>query len=497
MMSVASVNVNAQVRIGGTDDPNQSAILDLNASDATKNGTLGLVLPRVELTSTTSSAPLEAHVEGMTVYNTATVDDVTPGTYYNDGERWIRIGGGSLISAATAGRGLERSGSGTEANPYTLGIIDGGVTSVMIANGAVAAAKLHAMDATNGQVLKYNGSAWAPAGVAPVITVQPKAFSWSRLREINADPNGPTTATIAALSVTASGPGTLTYQWYQKSANRNAPDTKLNGATNATYSPVVTAWGMQSYYCVVGNGTGSVVSAIAEVAIGCGAKSTDGAWLKFMCYNLGTNITSGSSANPFTFTANDTTILGKFYQWGRPGANHRATNDTTNFTTNWAFPYDWVIPHGYSKPITASYHQIDVLWLSQRSGSSNSPCPAGWHVPSQSAFGAIFKGTADTDVPDNAIANTWTATGTWAYDGTGNGGYAIKPDGITTTLFFPSAGFRYNSSGTLSSVGLNGSFWSSTTAGTMAFYLCIYGDRVFPAYSNYRGHGLSVRCISE
>jgi hypothetical protein len=154
IMSAASVN--AQVRIGGLEDPNPSAVLDLNATDATDNGTLGLALPRVALTSTS-----EAVKKGMIVYNTATAGDVTPGMYYNDGSEWIRIGTsvseqneviGNVITDATAGGGLVKAGSGTTLTPYTLGIADGGVT----------ADKLDAMSATRGQVLVYNGSTWTP-----------------------------------------------------------------------------------------------------------------------------------------------------------------------------------------------------------------------------------------------------------------------------------------------------------------------------------------------
>jgi uncharacterized protein (TIGR02145 family) len=358
----------------------------------------------------------------MTVYTTKTVGDVTPGTYYNDGAKWVRLG-----------------------------------------------------------------------SVPITITIQPKAFSWSRLKETNGDPNGPATATIAALSVTASGPGTLTYQWYRKSANPNAADTKLsgNGATTATYTPVVTSWGMQSYYCVVGNSVNNTVSAIAEVAIGCGAKTVAGGWVKFMCYNLGA---SDTTKDPFTFTANDTTILGKFYQWGRYGANHRAAKDTTNFTTNWAFPYDWMIPHGYNKAITNTYRQNDFLWRNYNTGID--PCPVGWHVPTQSTFGAIFKGTGDADHPDNAVANTWTSTGTWV-NMTGNGGQAVKPDGVTTTLFFPSAGARGCTSGVLSDVGTNGNYWTSTVAGTESHTMTVHSAKVYPATTGYRGYGFSVRCVSE
>src|SRR5690606_21409643 len=40
------------------------------------------------------------------------------------------------------------------------------VTTAKIANGAVTASKLNQMSASTGQVLKWNGSAWAPAADA-------------------------------------------------------------------------------------------------------------------------------------------------------------------------------------------------------------------------------------------------------------------------------------------------------------------------------------------
>ncbi|HNW69303.1 MAG TPA: hypothetical protein PKI01_02795 [Bacteroidales bacterium] len=62
---------------------NSSAGLDINFD------TQGLLIPRVALTSTGSFLPLSAHVAGMVVYNTATVGDVTPGIYTNDGTKWV------------------------------------------------------------------------------------------------------------------------------------------------------------------------------------------------------------------------------------------------------------------------------------------------------------------------------------------------------------------------------------------------------------------------
>ena len=80
------INLFGQVGIGTT-NPNPDALLDVDASVSTG----GLLLPRLALTATNNAAPLSAHVAGMTVYNTSTVNDVTPGFYYNDGTAWIKL----------------------------------------------------------------------------------------------------------------------------------------------------------------------------------------------------------------------------------------------------------------------------------------------------------------------------------------------------------------------------------------------------------------------
>src|SRR5690554_2993176 len=83
----------AQQKVGGNPMTiNQNAVLEVESTNK------GLLMPRLELTETTAPAPLIAHVAGMTVYNTATSDaavadenKVTPGYYYNDGAKWVRI----------------------------------------------------------------------------------------------------------------------------------------------------------------------------------------------------------------------------------------------------------------------------------------------------------------------------------------------------------------------------------------------------------------------
>lgn len=81
---------------------NTSAGLDIDFSNK------GLLLPRVALTGTNSALPLSAHVAGMIVYNTATVSDVSPGIYYNNGTKWIAS---AIKAGATVGQMLYWNGT--------------------------------------------------------------------------------------------------------------------------------------------------------------------------------------------------------------------------------------------------------------------------------------------------------------------------------------------------------------------------------------------------
>lgn len=94
LIATTSSQVVAQVKVG--DNPttvSQNAVLEVESTNK------GLLLPRLALTATNSFFPLTAHVEGMTVYNTATAGAgttaVVPGYYYNDGTKWVRIATGA------------------------------------------------------------------------------------------------------------------------------------------------------------------------------------------------------------------------------------------------------------------------------------------------------------------------------------------------------------------------------------------------------------------
>lgn len=92
MALFATAEVNAQQGFG-TSTPAPSSVIDAVATDK------GVLLPRIALTSTTVAAPVTAPANALTVFNTATAGDVTPGYYYwsTTDTKWVRL----LTSEAT------------------------------------------------------------------------------------------------------------------------------------------------------------------------------------------------------------------------------------------------------------------------------------------------------------------------------------------------------------------------------------------------------------
>jgi hypothetical protein len=87
----------SQVKVSTTPSvANPDAMLEIESTNK------GLLLPRLALVSTTSAAPLSNFVKGMIVYDTATINDITPGMYYSDGTKWVKINaGGGTVSTVT------------------------------------------------------------------------------------------------------------------------------------------------------------------------------------------------------------------------------------------------------------------------------------------------------------------------------------------------------------------------------------------------------------
>lgn len=80
--------LNAQVGIG-TNTPNYDSALEINSSNK------GILITRINLVDTNLANPLNNHVKGMIIYNLNTNGTgntaVSPGFYYNDGIKWIKL----------------------------------------------------------------------------------------------------------------------------------------------------------------------------------------------------------------------------------------------------------------------------------------------------------------------------------------------------------------------------------------------------------------------
>ena len=75
----------AQVGIG-TETPNRSSQLEVVSADR------GILLPRVSLQSTTDQTTIRnGNVNSLMVFNTQTVNDITPGYYYWYENRWYKL----------------------------------------------------------------------------------------------------------------------------------------------------------------------------------------------------------------------------------------------------------------------------------------------------------------------------------------------------------------------------------------------------------------------
>lgn len=95
----------------GTTIPNGA--LDVTAT------TDGLLMPRVALVNTTIATVVTPTISEL-VYNTSTVGDVTPGFYYWDGGKWIRL----ISSTSTSNSWALLGNSGTVAGTNFLGTTD-------------------------------------------------------------------------------------------------------------------------------------------------------------------------------------------------------------------------------------------------------------------------------------------------------------------------------------------------------------------------------------
>jgi len=147
--------------------------------------------------------------------------------------------------------------------------------------------------------------------------------------------------------------------------------------------------------------------------------------------------------------------------------------------------YQWNRKVGWSSTDPLVNHECGSTWNPDKpTGNSwekaNDPCPTGWRVP--------------TYEEEQSLVNTGSFWGELngvkgRFFGTGN-----------QRVFFPAAGNRDYSDGTLYNLGGLGSCWSSTPYGSEGVALLYFtsGNANAGASDSFiRTYGFSVRCVSE
>lgn len=85
-LAISRIALAQNVGIGSTVfTPAASSMLEIQSANK------GLLIPRFALTQTTLAAPVTAPATSLIIFNTATINDVTPGYYYWTGTMWARI----------------------------------------------------------------------------------------------------------------------------------------------------------------------------------------------------------------------------------------------------------------------------------------------------------------------------------------------------------------------------------------------------------------------
>ncbi|MFY7860725.1 MAG: hypothetical protein ACOVP5_00755, partial [Chitinophagales bacterium] len=119
LLVIMSLQLTAQLKIGNNPTTiNANSLLELEHTNK------GFLLPRLKLSASTLASPLTAHIAGMVVYNTDSVSDVSPGFYYNDGTKWVKLSNSGSANNTTAANNLIKitNGAGATMTAMTVGV---------------------------------------------------------------------------------------------------------------------------------------------------------------------------------------------------------------------------------------------------------------------------------------------------------------------------------------------------------------------------------------
>ncbi len=171
LLALGTQQVQAQQGFG-TDKPHKTAAVDIQSSQR------GLLIPRVKLEKTTNGTkPINTPAQSLMVYNEATKEDVTPGYYYWDTNRWVRFAHQSEITAISTLSG-DVTGS---TNATVVSAIQG---KPVVANNPTANQVLTFVPAKDGKEAH-----WAPVSITEDIVTSSKGITSSTIT-VGGESNG-------------------------------------------------------------------------------------------------------------------------------------------------------------------------------------------------------------------------------------------------------------------------------------------------------------------
>jgi hypothetical protein len=202
------------------------------------------------------------------------------------------------------------------------------------------------------------------------------------------------------------------------------------------------------------------------------------------------------------------------YQWGRKdpflGASVKNENTKASSTISWpnaetSTSTTGTIQYTISNPTTyISQNSNNSDWYFTGDKSTNEerwgqtktiydPCPVGWKVPAGGSDGIWSRAIGSSTGFSGASSN---------YDSSNKGANFTNELVSSGSVWYPFCG-HYNSSGSLTAVGIKFNCWSSTQTKTVTentlglrFAWDEYG-KVWPSSNSALGFGLAVRCAKE
>ena len=374
------------------------------------------------------------------------------------------------------------------------------------ATGPAGPAGANGIGLSNGtavnQLMHWNGSAWVtlnPGINGQVLSICNGSLTWVTMAGVCS-----ASATLADLSCgTSTQTGTLTSGTAASGVSISVPYTGGNGGSYAAQS--ISSTGVVGLTATLGagtlvNGSGSLTYTITgtptssgtatfaltlggqscSVTISVGAVGAQGQFPAGTVFCAGatavvdvTNPTTGRiwmdrnlGATEVAVSSTYQNAYGDLYQWGRLADGHQCRTSTTTATqssidqpANGNFIIAPIAPNDWRNP------QNTNLW--QSLNGVNNPCPNGYRIPTYAEFEAE-RVSWNQNNPIGAFASP-----------------------LKLTL----AGQRDNT-GSLSNVGTNGYYWSSTVQSTSSYnlFIAINGTSMG---GGVRGTGYTVRCIKE